>query len=141
MGLDDIHTRATILVESALSFTIRSMVYVITYGIGSDIAFSCYSMFTLRPYCLCNIVWCLLTTVCNKTISPQVIALRVLMRRAWRKEQTADYLTTNNLTDRSQSTAIQGEPKDEHDLEKKLEHAASMESSPSRETNLHMYAA
>lgn len=44
-----------ILVESALPFTIGSMVYVITYGIGSDIAmaFSCYSMFTVRLWYLC----------------------------------------------------------------------------------------
>ncbi|KAJ2987417.1 hypothetical protein NUW54_g9432 [Trametes sanguinea] len=98
-------------------------------------------MFTVRPYCLCNIAWCLLTAVYNKTISPQLIALRVLRRRAWRKEQTTDYLTTSNFTDWSQSTAMQGEPKDEHDLEKRLEHAASMDPSSSRETNLHMYAA
>ncbi|KAI9057988.1 hypothetical protein FKP32DRAFT_1680971 [Trametes sanguinea] len=113
-----------ILVESALPFTIGSMVYVITYGIGTDIAvaFSCYSMFT--------------------AISPQLIALRVLMRRAWRKEQTTDYLTTINFTDRSQSTAIQGERKDEYELEKRLGHAASMDPFSSRETNLHtVYAA
>ena len=40
-----------VVVESALPFTLGSMIYVITYGIGSDIAvaFSGYSMFTVRP--------------------------------------------------------------------------------------------
>ncbi|OSD07855.1 hypothetical protein PYCCODRAFT_1473489 [Trametes coccinea BRFM310] len=112
-----------ILVESALPFTIGSMVYVITYGVGSDIAvaFSCYSMFT--------------------AISPQLIALRVLMRRAWRKEQAADYLTTINFTDRSQNTSTQVEAKNEHALEKRLERAASVDDpSSSRETNLDIYA-
>ena len=41
-----------IVIESALPFTIGSMTYVITYGIGSDVAvgFSCYSMFSVSLY-------------------------------------------------------------------------------------------
>ncbi|OSD07854.1 hypothetical protein PYCCODRAFT_1430054 [Trametes coccinea BRFM310] len=114
----------SIIIESALPFTIGSMAYVITYGIGSDIAvaFSCYSMFT--------------------AISPQLIALRVLMRRAWRKEQTADYLTTINFSDRTQSTKahIDG-TKGDFELEpQKKEDGASLNPSTSRETNLNIYA-
>lgn len=46
-----------IIVESALPFTLGSMAYLITYGIGSDIqiAFSCYSMFTVRPFVLLTV--------------------------------------------------------------------------------------
>ncbi|KAJ2987416.1 hypothetical protein NUW54_g9431 [Trametes sanguinea] len=117
----------SIIIESALPFTIGSMAYVITYGIGSDVAvaFSCYSMFT--------------------AISPQLIALRVLMRRAWRKEQTADYLTTINFSDRTQSTKthIDG-TNDESDLEKGTEDGSSLNPPTSRgnrmPTNTNLYA-
>ncbi|KAI0635018.1 hypothetical protein C8Q77DRAFT_669634 [Trametes polyzona] len=92
-----------IIVESALPFTLGSMIYVITYGIGSDIAvaFSGYSMFT--------------------AISPQLIALRVLTRRAWRKESTSALITTINFSDRTNvTTATQGAggPKNEYELDK-----------------------
>lgn len=42
---------AAIVVESALPFTVFSAAYLVTYGIGSDIAvaFSFYAMFTVRP--------------------------------------------------------------------------------------------
>lgn len=63
------------------------------------------------------------------------------MRRAWRKEQAANYLTTTNFSDRSQTAATQVEAKNEHDLEKELERAVSVdERSSSRETNLDIYA-
>ncbi|KAI0777554.1 hypothetical protein BD413DRAFT_182180 [Trametes elegans] len=76
-----------IMIESALPFTIGSMAYVITYGIGSDIAyaFSCYSMFT--------------------AITPQLIALRVLTRRAWRREHSTRYLTSINFSGQTNETA------------------------------------
>ncbi|CDO69072.1 hypothetical protein BN946_scf184992.g21 [Trametes cinnabarina] len=108
-----------IIVESALPFTIGSMAYVISYGMGSDIAiaFSCYSMFT--------------------AISPQLIALRVLRRRAWRKEQTADYLTTINFSDRMQHNATRDRVKTEYEMERREDDGAS---SVSREANLHVYA-
>ncbi|RDX46653.1 hypothetical protein OH76DRAFT_1406732 [Lentinus brumalis] len=80
---------AAIVVESALPFTIFSLAYLVTYAMGSDIAnaFSFYAMFTC--------------------ISPLMIILRVLSRRAWTRESgtlftttisyrgQADYLTSN----------------------------------------------
>ncbi|KAI0690654.1 hypothetical protein C8T65DRAFT_587746 [Cerioporus squamosus] len=80
---------AAIVVESALPFTVFSVAYLVTYAVGSDIAnvFSFYAMFTC--------------------ISPLMIILRVLSRRAWTRESgtlftttisyrgQADYLTTD----------------------------------------------
>ncbi|RPD79288.1 hypothetical protein L226DRAFT_531106 [Lentinus tigrinus ALCF2SS1-7] len=80
---------AAIVVESALPFTVFSVVYLVTYAMGSDVAnaFSFYAMFTC--------------------ISPLMIILRVLSRRAWTRESgtlftttisyrgQADYLTTD----------------------------------------------
>ncbi|KAH9855681.1 hypothetical protein C2E23DRAFT_866755 [Lenzites betulinus] len=92
---------AAIIIESALPFTIGSLIYVITYGIGSDIAvaFSCYAMFT--------------------AISPQLIALRVLSRRAWRKESMSSFMTTINFEERTNATATH--PGDPQKVNLKLE--------------------
>ncbi|KAI0826994.1 hypothetical protein BC628DRAFT_1409829 [Trametes gibbosa] len=101
---------AAIIIESALPFTLGSLIYVITYGIGSDIAvaFSCYAMFT--------------------AISPQLIALRVLSRRAWRKDSTSAFMTTINFSDRSNTTTHPGgqkEDKADYELEKRRDEASS----------------
>ncbi|KAL1941548.1 hypothetical protein VTO73DRAFT_6987 [Trametes versicolor] len=65
-----------IVVESALPFTVFSAAYLVTYGIGSDIAvaFSFYAMFTC--------------------ISPLLITLRVLSRRAWTRDSCTLFTTT-----------------------------------------------
>ncbi|KAI0367244.1 hypothetical protein BV20DRAFT_950706 [Pilatotrama ljubarskyi] len=65
-----------IMVESALPFTIFSAVYLVTYAVGSDIAnaFSFYAMFTC--------------------ISPLLIILRILSRRAWTRDQSCTLFTT-----------------------------------------------
>ncbi|KAI0826996.1 hypothetical protein BC628DRAFT_1318825 [Trametes gibbosa] len=65
-----------IVVESALPFTVFSAAYLVTYGLGSDLAnaFSFYAMFT----CL----------------SPLLIILRVLSRRAWTRESGTLFTTT-----------------------------------------------
>ncbi|KAI0325797.1 hypothetical protein GY45DRAFT_1374471 [Cubamyces sp. BRFM 1775] len=108
-----------IVIESALPFTIGSMAYVITYGIGSDVAvaFSCYSMFT--------------------AISPMLIALRVLRRRAWRKEEESGFLTTINFSaSRTQNTLAQGDHKAELDIEGKAEGGSALDPSASHQVNL-----
>ncbi|KAI8986801.1 hypothetical protein BD414DRAFT_416160 [Trametes punicea] len=85
-----------VMVESALPFTIFSAAYLITYAMGSNIsmAFSFYAMFTC--------------------ISPLLITLRVLSRRAWTRESgmlftttisyggAADFVTTVNTSMRSE---------------------------------------
>ncbi|OJT13745.1 hypothetical protein TRAPUB_9700 [Trametes pubescens] len=65
-----------IVVESALPFTVFSAAYLVTYSIGSDIAiaFSFYAMFTC--------------------ISPLLITLRVLSRRAWTRDSCTLFTTT-----------------------------------------------
>ncbi|CDO69073.1 hypothetical protein BN946_scf184992.g22 [Trametes cinnabarina] len=65
-----------LMVESALPFTVFSAAYLVTYAMGSDIsmAFSFYAMFTC--------------------ISPLLIALRVLSRRAWTRESCTLFTTT-----------------------------------------------
>ncbi|KAH9855682.1 hypothetical protein C2E23DRAFT_723779 [Lenzites betulinus] len=65
-----------IVVESALPFTVFSAAYLVTYAVGSDLAigFSFYAMFTC--------------------ISPLLITLRVLSRRAWTREAGTVFTTT-----------------------------------------------
>ncbi|EJF56724.1 hypothetical protein BD309DRAFT_1062282 [Dichomitus squalens] len=65
-----------IVVESALPFTLFSCAYLVTYALGTDVAyaFSFYAMFT----CL----------------SPLMITLRVLSRRAWTREAITQFTTT-----------------------------------------------
>ncbi|KAI0746599.1 hypothetical protein C8Q80DRAFT_781618 [Daedaleopsis nitida] len=99
-----VHTGAVALViESALPFTVFNLVYIITFALKSDIAiaFSFHSMFTC--------------------ISPQMITLRVLRRRAWTREFRSRCLTSihfdepSNPTDES-GTRINGGP-DKLDVE------------------------
>ncbi|KAL1941534.1 hypothetical protein VTO73DRAFT_6973 [Trametes versicolor] len=94
--------------QSALPFTLGSMAYVVAYSIGSDlaIAFLCHAMFT--------------------TISPQLIALRVLERRAWGKESTPAFLTTINFSDRTKETTGRGSSKADYELEKRKDGGSSM---------------
>ncbi|KAI0349771.1 hypothetical protein OH77DRAFT_1166748 [Trametes cingulata] len=96
-----------IIVESALPFTLGNLAYVITYGMGSDIAiaFSWYSMFT--------------------AISPQLIALRVLRRRAWQKDSAASFLSTINFSDRTNVTTNEGS-RTEYETERKLDADSSL---------------
>ncbi|KAI0690661.1 hypothetical protein C8T65DRAFT_745725 [Cerioporus squamosus] len=65
-----------VVVESALPFTIFSVVYLITYAMGSGIAyaFSFYAMFTF--------------------ISPLMITSRVISRRAWTRKSGMLFTTT-----------------------------------------------
>ncbi|KAI0674163.1 hypothetical protein C8Q78DRAFT_1075837 [Trametes maxima] len=65
-----------IMVESALPFTVFSAAYLVTYAMGSDVAaaFSFYAMFTC--------------------ISPLLITLRVLSRRAWTRDSSTLFTTT-----------------------------------------------
>ncbi|KAI0646162.1 hypothetical protein C8Q79DRAFT_1000581 [Trametes meyenii] len=65
-----------IVVESALPFTVFSAVYLVTYALGSAVAaaFSFYAMFTC--------------------ISPLLITLRVLSRRAWTRDSSTLFTTT-----------------------------------------------
>ncbi|KAL7284302.1 hypothetical protein ACG7TL_001586 [Trametes sanguinea] len=65
-----------LVVESALPFTVFSAVYLVTYAMGSNIsmAFSFYAMFTC--------------------ISPLLITLRVLSRRAWTRDSCTLFTTT-----------------------------------------------
>ncbi|TFK86408.1 hypothetical protein K466DRAFT_600363 [Polyporus arcularius HHB13444] len=65
-----------VIVESALPFTIFSVAYLITFAMGSDVAyaFSFYAMFTF--------------------ISPLMIASRVLSRRAWTRKSGMLFTTT-----------------------------------------------
>lgn len=112
-----------IIVESALPFTLGSMAYVIAYGIGSDlaIAFSCYAMFT--------------------AISPQLIALRVLERRAWRKESTSAFLTTINFSDRTAATTTRGGSLNaDYELDKRKDASSSMNLSTVQAENAADYA-
>ncbi|KAI0777555.1 hypothetical protein BD413DRAFT_609892 [Trametes elegans] len=79
-----------IVVESALPFTVFSAAYLVTYAIGSDVsmAFSFYAMFTC--------------------ISPLLIILRVLSRRAWTKDSHTLFTTTishNGTTDWGTTTS------------------------------------
>ncbi|OBZ73323.1 hypothetical protein A0H81_06836 [Grifola frondosa] len=63
---------ASIIVESALPYTLFGIAYVVSLGIGSGISIlflSFYVMFTC--------------------ISPQMIILRVLMRRGWTRDRSA----------------------------------------------------
>ncbi|KAI0742397.1 hypothetical protein C8Q80DRAFT_1258673 [Daedaleopsis nitida] len=94
VGLPDTHHArvytgaVAIVVESALPFTVFSLAYVITFAMQSDvaIAFSFYSMFTC--------------------ISPQLITLRVLTRRAWTKDSGAQFMTSIQFNDdRTEDTA------------------------------------
>ncbi|KAM5534728.1 hypothetical protein V8D89_011592 [Ganoderma adspersum] len=65
-----------IVVESALPFTLFSFAYLITFAIGTDVAFafSFYAMFSC--------------------ISPLLITLRVLTRRAWTRNAITMFTTT-----------------------------------------------
>ncbi|KAI0646163.1 hypothetical protein C8Q79DRAFT_1000582 [Trametes meyenii] len=118
LAFSDEGTRAytgavAIIVESALPFTVGSLAYVIAYGIGSDvaIAFSCYSMFT--------------------AISPQLIALRVLTRRAWQREHGTQFLTTIDFSQRTDDTAARAVQKAEFELDKRQLHASESSTNPS----------
>ena len=48
-----------VVVESALPFTIFSVAYLITYAMGSDVAyaFSFYAMFTVGDHVIARIMW------------------------------------------------------------------------------------
>ena len=48
-----------VVVESALPFTIFSVAYLITYAMGSDVAyaFSFYAMFTVGDHVILRIMW------------------------------------------------------------------------------------
>ncbi|KAI0367245.1 hypothetical protein BV20DRAFT_579849 [Pilatotrama ljubarskyi] len=110
-----------IIVESALPFTLGNLAYVITYGMGSDIAiaFSWYSMFT--------------------AISPQLIALRVLTRRAWQRDSAASFMSTMNFSDRVNTTTHEGNHP-EYYQEKKLDADSSMNVSTLRASHNAEYA-
>ncbi|KAH9896712.1 hypothetical protein C8Q73DRAFT_421166 [Cubamyces lactineus] len=107
-----------IVIKSALPFTIGSMTYMITYGIGSDVAvgFSCYSMLS--------------------TISPMLIALRVLTRRTRRKEQASGFLTTVDFSaPRAQNTLAQDGHKADFDIEEGAEAGSSFDPLASHHVN------
>lgn len=62
-----------------------------------------------------------------QAIGPQLIALRVLERRAWRKESTSQFLTTINFSDRTaQTTTRGGGSKTEFELENKKDASSSL---------------
>ncbi|KAI0741792.1 hypothetical protein C8Q80DRAFT_1110645 [Daedaleopsis nitida] len=99
-----VHTGAVaVVIESALPFTVFNLVYIITFALKSDIAiaFSFHSMFTC--------------------ISPQMITLRVLRRRAWTREIRSRYLTSIQFNEPpnpsgESSTQVSGDP-DKVDVE------------------------
>ncbi|KAI0746596.1 hypothetical protein C8Q80DRAFT_1219953 [Daedaleopsis nitida] len=78
------------VVESALPFTVFSGVYLVTYAIGSDVAnaFSFYAMFTC--------------------ISPLMIILRVLSKRAWTRESGTRFTTTISYRGQTDYVTVDG---------------------------------
>ncbi|KAH9837914.1 uncharacterized protein C8Q71DRAFT_568452 [Rhodofomes roseus] len=76
---------ASIIVESALLYTVFGLMYLVTFAIGSDLGalfMSFYAMFTV--------------------ISPQLIILRVVTGSAWDRK-THNNMTTISFADRSMS--------------------------------------
>ncbi|KAI0635015.1 hypothetical protein C8Q77DRAFT_1156372 [Trametes polyzona] len=98
-----------IVVESALPFTVFSAAYLVTYAIGSDIAvaFSFYAMFTC--------------------ISPLLITLRVLSRRAWTRESCTLFTTTISYRGATDYVTTTGVLPGEHVPEKLLSHDSDVE--------------
>ncbi|KAI0325798.1 hypothetical protein GY45DRAFT_1374472 [Cubamyces sp. BRFM 1775] len=89
-----------IMIESALPFTVFSAAYLVTYAMGSDISigFSFYAMFTC--------------------ISPLLITLRVLSRRAWTRDSGNLFTTTISYTGATDFVTNMGVLPDDYDAEK-----------------------
>ncbi|KAJ8463278.1 hypothetical protein ONZ51_g10355 [Trametes cubensis] len=89
-----------IMIESALPFTVFSAAYLVTYAMGSDISigFSFYAMFTC--------------------ISPLLITLRVLSRRAWTRDSSNLFTTTISYTGATDFITNMGAQPEDYDAEK-----------------------
>ncbi len=88
-----------VIVESALPFTIFSVAYLITFAMGSDVAyaFSFYAMFTVSSLHsdVGRVTWRAEdTSCCRQFISPLMITSRVLTRRAWTRKSGMLFTTT-----------------------------------------------